>query len=811
MVFRDRNGPFRLRKNGPPSPLKGEQVNSPLAQRAPRLGGRWIRLCGVLIAFLPSLALVGQPGVRAAPEDIRGQAAFDPQLETTLLEHGYSRNVIAAGGRQVLRASQRNYTNTTWSRDLDYAISGYSYVLHDMTVLRDNLDLFLGTTDSNGVVAESYDLVLGRGVNRETWDSMPNVIHASYVYAAKTGDRDWVRQNIATLERIGRWIERLDSNGDGLPDRDIFPYGYYDTVQNGVMHTYALAKFYAAFRELAALERMVGRDGEPYEQIARKLRGGFHLSATTGGYWRSDQAWPIAWRKADGRVYPFLETFGVFQASLDGLIGPEDGWRYRNLQSALHESLGALIAGPTPTKLTLGGYPLAVRRDIVPVANNWMLDAAAPWVAGLHAPAVAAGGYPEDAATVLDAYSRVARAAAPPVLEFAAGPGSRYGTGESGDRGRTWDNATWFVAVYGGHYGLSMTPDALIVAPKPIRQIVGDRVDNVLYQGARINLELDAANRSYRILSDKPARVRLRPVGDGAVVSVNGTVYGPEHTVTLAAGVPLIVQSQGLASQRGDAAFEGVWRRADAPIQRGESGRSWLWGPTPFRTTTETYAESPGGSRAVEYYDKARMEITRPAANRQDRYFVTNGLLVKELVSGRLQTGDAQFDSRPVSTAAVAGDLGTSNPAPAYGVFEPYTSLNRDRRADARIGAEVTATIDAGGRIGDAPARARPETRIAIYEDTLGHNIPTIFWRFLQEQPDDWLFAFGYPISEPYWTNARVGGVDKPVMVQLFERRVLTYTPGNPRGFEVEMGNVGQHYHQWRYGFRPWEQLGRSY
>ena len=29
---------------------------------------------------------------------------------------------------------------------------------------------------------------------------------------------------------------------------------------------------------------------------------------------------------------------------------------------------------------------------------------------------------------------------------------------------------------------------------------------------------------------------------------------------------------------------------------------------------------------------------------------------------------------------------------------------------------------------------------------------------------------------------------------------VLTYTPGNPPGWEVEAGNVGSHYHQWRYG-----------
>jgi hypothetical protein len=38
------------------------------------------------------------------------------------------------------------------------------------------------------------------------------------------------------------------------------------------------------------------------------------------------------------------------------------------------------------------------------------------------------------------------------------------------------------------------------------------------------------------------------------------------------------------------------------------------------------------------------------------------------------------------------------------------------------------------------------------------------------------------------------------VLIQLFERRTLTYTPANPSGFQVEMGNVGQHYYSWRYG-----------
>ena len=40
-------------------------------------------------------------------------------------------------------------------------------------------------------------------------------------------------------------------------------------------------------------------------------------------------------------------------------------------------------------------------------------------------------------------------------------------------------------------------------------------------------------------------------------------------------------------------------------------------------------------------------------------------------------------------------------------------------------------------------------------------------------------------------------------LIQLFERRVLTYTPSNPDAFKVEMGNIGQHYYTWRYASSP--------
>ena len=47
------------------------------------------------------------------------------------------------------------------------------------------------------------------------------------------------------------------------------------------------------------------------------------------------------------------------------------------------------------------------------------------------------------------------------------------------------------------------------------------------------------------------------------------------------------------------------------------------------------------------------------------------------------------------------------------------------------------------------------------------------------------------------------------VLVQLFERRTLTYTPSNAPARQVEMDNVGHRYFAWRYGAYdapPWEQ-----
>lgn len=260
--------------------------------------------------------------------------------------------------------------------------------------------------------------------------------------------------------------------------------------------------------------------------------------------------------------------------------------------------------------------------------------------------------------------------------------------------------------------------------------------------------------------------------------------------------------------------FEQNWSRADRPVLTGtetgqDAGRGWLWGPQPNRTAQEAYSDAPGGTREVVYFDKARMELTNPATG-----YVTNGLLVTEMTTGQLQLGDNRFEARGPSNLQVAGDnnaQGHNANAPTYASF---TALVNGPKSQDFSGLSVQATLAKSGQVGQ-------DTKLAgyafnrYYAAETGHNIPDVFWDWFAKEGRvydsgtnayrtgpifDWLSTTGLPLSEAYWVRTQVGGVEKDVLVQLFQRRVLTYTPSNDKAWQVEMGNVGQHYLAWRYG-----------
>jgi hypothetical protein len=155
----------------------------------------------------------------------------------------------------------------------------------------------------------------------------------------------------------------------------------------------------------------------------------------------------------------------------------------------------------------------------------------------------------------------------------------------------------------------------------------------------------------------------------------------------------------------------------------------------------------------------------------------------------------------------------TENPeAPTYASLSKLAST--DAKESDLTGQPVAQFLLKDGSLGTLPANLAGTVRYGQFNAQTGHNIAGVFWDFLtatrgpvleqgklvQGDVVDWFFSVGLPLTEPYWTRAKVAGVEREVLVQAFERRVLTYTPANPAAFQVEMGNVGLHYFTWRYG-----------
>ena len=255
-------------------------------------------------------------------------------------------------------------------------------------------------------------------------------------------------------------------------------------------------------------------------------------------------------------------------------------------------------------------------------------------------------------------------------------------------------------------------------------------------------------------------------------------------------------------------AFQRVWERQDRVVVEQAGQRSWTWGPAPFAPSLfEPFLDGSQGQRHVLYFDKSRMEVNDPSADPASPWYVTNGLLPIELITGRLQVGYQQFEQRAPAAIAAIGDPGNF---PTYADLQQlYQSPGQVTAAE--LGQPVTALLNPDRSIGRFDSFADNPATVLVQGDN-HHGVPQVFvdfmhqrgpvytsGRYRQDQIYDPLFVFGLPITRPYWVTARVGGVERPILFQVFERRILTYNPANPPAFQVEMGNVGQHYYQWRY------------
>lgn len=210
----------------------------------------------------------------------------------------------------------------------------------------------------------------------------------------------------------------------------------------------------------------------------------------------------------------------------------------------------------------------------------------------------------------------------------------------------------------------------------------------------------------------------------------------------------------------------------------------------------EAYLDAPNNLRLVQYFDKGRMEL-----NDLETDAVTSGLLATEMRDGRIDVGGGITLPLVPARINIAGDPGTDGPT--YADLADLPAI-----APMSLPKLTVYTYDRGFTSGaiddphpiDLVTAAGPD--VAYVRDPGGHYAQYVyrpFLDFIAALPAPITQTTGYPIAPFFFASIDISGVRTTILIQAFERRVLTYNPHGPTGFQIEFANTGVQYYRWRY------------
>ncbi|MHB1006419.1 MAG: WD40/YVTN/BNR-like repeat-containing protein [Chloroflexota bacterium] len=215
----------------------------------------------------------------------------------------------------------------------------------------------------------------------------------------------------------------------------------------------------------------------------------------------------------------------------------------------------------------------------------------------------------------------------------------------------------------------------------------------------------------------------------------------------------------------------GVWREAWQPAiaavfaeqYRSQDGLRLLGAPLASAASVD--------GRQAQYFEKGRMEDHHGEAS-DPNWQLMYGLLVDDLHEARA--------SQPVG-----GDTSTAT----------YADVHSLAGANHRL---PPPPDSAGGEwlLADGGAFVPFDAQLAVGN---GHTVPRIFWDYINQTdlfPGGWLHDVGLPVTEPFEATVYKGIVreNRVILVQAFQRTILTFDPVNPPEWRVERANVGSDY-----------------
>jgi lipoprotein-anchoring transpeptidase ErfK/SrfK len=149
--------------------------------------------------------------------------------------------------------------------------------------------------------------------------------------------------------------------------------------------------------------------------------------------------------------------------------------------------------------------------------------------------------------------------------------------------------------------------------------------------------------------------------------------------------------------------------------------------------------------------------------------------------------------------------------APAYpvnGTAMTYAELGGYARPEYRLAPPPGFTSGTAAVAGGVFIPCDPQLGAAP-----GYVVPAMFWAYLNRAdlfPSGWLHDSGLPMTAVISLTALKNGAPREILLQAFERTVLTYDPLNRAEWQVERGNLGLD-RLLAAGQQPWETSGRKW
>ncbi len=623
--------------------------------------------------------------------------------------------------------------------------------------------------------------------NTATSDEETSVINAAYEYYKVAGGLAWLNKDLggrSVLERLQAAMEWLYANrfdsthrlikrahttdwGDVKFERGGDPTDINPNTDHWTASIYDQALTFSALRELAEMAQAAGQDDAAKTLIVRAddLR-----QATDRWLWMPERGYyrihiHITPLTHSGFNEDDIVAIGNAVAVYSGMTTPE---QEASIFKKLEET--RLAAGARKPGLSLyptypAGFFASVQRNPGEYQNGGLWD----WWGGVQMTAEFQQG--DSDVAIAHLYQVAADWALHPdaIWEWSA-PNSAFGRGSKGYASAA---GTVGESIITGLYGVSISSDGLRLEPRLATHSGDVRVYQPAtdeYVAYRYTSKPDAITLLYgtnvtgevslRVLIPRGQLVQRLTVGSKDLVPkrevVGNDVYavfkGPSGTTTVTialAPIPI-----GSAGQAIDPSFFDYYQNHD--------GSRLLGAPLTLALME--------GTKRVQYFEKGELEDLRSTTNDPVWQF-SYGLMGEEIV-------------RAGADLPVGGEVSTIT----------YAKL-KDAAADNK-----RLPLPAGFKSG--VAKNKDGTVFIPFSPDLspapGHNVAAIFWIVLSSDsrsPGGWLHDVGLPLTEPVWATVDKGAEKgRKVLIQAFQRAILTYDAQNAPGWQVERTNLGVDY-----------------